>query len=372
MRKVIILYRNFYTPDGNEMSVGGIQTYIKMLIEVIKENNMIPVIYQYSDVDFRNQYNDVTVYGVRMEKRWSDKRKRKVLYRKCMENYNSKNDIILFACETMVVKNNEDRVIAIQHGVSWDIKGHEDLSHQKNLLFIFLKAIRAFKLVNRIYSVKTLVGVDYNFLNWYRTQVAYIEVDVKVIPNCVDIKKVNKPQNDMIEVIFARRFNVRRGTRLFAHVVKDFLKKYDNVRFTFAGSGPDEELLKEFFKGNKKVRFIKYDSEKSLEIHEKYDIAVIPTIGSEGTSFSLLEAMASKCSVIASNVGGMTNIILDNYNGLMISPNQEQLFEALERLVNDSDLRETISENAYYTVSRAFNKNIWKEKWTKVFNSFDM
>ncbi|WP_420491566.1 glycosyltransferase [Neobacillus drentensis] len=53
-------------------------------------------------------------------------------------------------------------------------------------------------------------------------------------------------------------------------------------------------------------------------------------LGSEGTSLSLLEAMAAKCAEIATNVGGMTNIILDNYNGLIINPDESELYLALE------------------------------------------
>ncbi|MFX3660618.1 MAG: glycosyltransferase family 4 protein [Ectobacillus sp.] len=367
MRKVFILYENFYTPDGKKMSIGGIQTYIKLLIKVINKMNLTPVVYQYANQNFEKNFNGVNVYGVKMRPSWSKRKKNKVLFDKCQEQYNPKKDVIIFACETMSIKNTENRVIGIQHGITWDVRGHEHYSHPKNLMFIFWRAIMAYRTAKRLNNVRVLVGVDYNFLNWYRTQVAYIEKDVKVIPNATDIKhNINKRSDNNIKIIFARRFQKYRGSRLFASVVSQIINKYDNVQITFAGSGPDELYLKKLFQDTTKVNFITYESEKSLEVHEKYDIAVIPTIGSEGTSLSLLEAMASKCAVVATNVGGMTNIILDHYNGLLINPEEKSLYEAIEMLIIDKELRDFLAENAYETVSQAFNKNLWEKRWEKL------
>lgn len=370
MRKVFILYENFYSPDGKKMSIGGIQTYIKLLIDVIRSNNMIPVVFQYANTNFVNTYNDVKVYGVAMKSGWRKKKKNQVLFKNCKRIFDINKDTIIFASETMSVKNNEKRVIGIQHGITWDVKGHEHFSRSKNMMFIFWRAFMAYKTAKLMHNVKVLVGVDYNFLNWYRTQVAYIEGDVVVIPNCTRIDSKFKNESDSINIIFARRFQKYRGTRLFASVARKILDKYENVRITFAGSGPDESYLKEMFQNDKNVKFMSYDSEHSLEVHKDYQIAVIPTIGSEGTSLSLLEAMASNCAVIATNVGGMTNIILDNYNGLLVNPEEKQLNVAIEELIENKEKREKLAEKGYETVAQAFSRELWQKKWTQVFEDY--
>lgn len=114
------------------------------------------------------------------------------------------------------------------------------------------------------------------------------------------------------------------------------------------------------------MNFITYNSEKSLKIHQDKDIAVIPTIASEGTSLSLLEAMAAGCAVICTNVGGMTNIIIDGYNGLMINPDEDSLYKALDRLIEDKLLRGRLQAKAYETIKEAFSLNIWKSKWAQI------
>src|SRR5690606_35604225 len=154
-------------------------------------------------------------------------------------------------------------------------------------------------------------------------------------------------------------------TKLFSSVLNRILDENDNVYATFAGNGPDEAYLKELFDSHPQVRFITYESEDSIEIHKEFQITIVPTIGSEGTSLSLLEAMSAKCAVIATNVGGMTNIILDKYNGLMINPDEVELYEALTTLIKNKAFHEEIANNGFLTVSKAFNKELWEERWTK-------
>ena len=100
--------------------------------------------------------------------------------------------------------------------------------------------------------------------------------------------------------------------------------------------------------------------------HSEIDISIVPTIGSEGTSLSLLEAMASKTAVVCTNVGGMSNIIIDNFNGFIINPNVEELFLKVSKLIEDKELRDRLSNNAYLTVSEGFSFELWKQKWIEV------
>ena len=110
----------------------------------------------------------------------------------------------------------------------------------------------------------------------------------------------------------------------------------------------------------------KYEHSESLEIHSKHHIAIIPTYGSEGTSLSLLEAMTSGCVPVASNVGGMTNIILDNYNGFLVDPTAEAFIEKLIYLIENKSMRKDISQKAKQSIDVAFSYGIWKKKWLKV------
>ncbi len=124
--------------------------------------------------------------------------------------------------------------------------------------------------------------------------------------------------------------------------------------------------MREYLLNYLNVNFTKFSTLDSLNIHQQYHIAVVPSLGSEGTSLSLLEAMGGQCAVIATNVGGMTNIILDGYNGLLISPNKDELKLAILKLIDDCNLREQLGKNAFETVNKSFNKKKWDTLWLKV------
>ena len=371
MRKMFILYNSFYDRDGKEFRIGGIQTYIRNLLLVAEEAQYTPVIVQFGSKFFHRKFNGtVDVYGIDVSRERTLRRKVKALLKFVKDEY-SQNDVILFATDSLYTPTSYDKVIAIQHGIYWDVPSN---SSRTKLFEIIFKAIKGFLRINRLRGLQHLVCVDNNYINWLRTQSSFINMKLYYIPNSVYCGE-ETDVNDMsahsggdkpIRIVFARRFERYRGTRLFANAIEDLLKKHENIEVTFAGSGPDEEYLKERFIGFHRVKFTTYSSEKSIDFHRGFDIVVVPSLGSEGTSYSLLEAMVAGCAVVATNVGGMTNIVLDNYNGLLIAPEEQELYAALSKLIDDDSLRNKLSNNAYTSVNQAFSMELWIQKWKKV------
>ena len=76
--------------------------------------------------------------------------------------------------------------------------------------------------------------------------------------------------------------------------------------------------------------------------------------------------MSAHCAVLCTNVGGMTNIIIDGYNGIMASPNSDDLYVKLKLLTENKQLRSYLSDKGYDTVKQGFNLEKWEEKWTSV------
>ena len=86
------------------------------------------------------------------------------------------------------------------------------------------------------------------------------------------------------------------------------------------------------------------------------------TTASEGTSLSCLEAMASGNAVIATNVGGLPDLVQDGYNGLLIEPESKALGTALEKLIRQSRLRRELAARGV-EVARTFQLPVWRERW---------
>jgi glycosyltransferase involved in cell wall biosynthesis len=367
MARIHIICGRYYDFENNRYTVGGIQTYNTALRSVAEEMNIECVLYQPHTLEDEHVSGQTRIVQVAVSSGKTDIQKVRALLNECKKNFDVEHDILLFNTDSRIQKNFAKKSIAIQHGIFWDIPRHENKSTLFNSIYTFNRSREAFKILQRLRNVGNIVCVDYNFPNWYRSVAAYEAVNMKVIPNFTQIApKAEKPK-DRINIMFARRFEIYRGTRLFANAISRVLSEHDNVYVTVAGSGPDEKYIKDKLSVfAERVTFTKYTSDESLAIHADKHIAVVPTVGSEGTSLSLLEAMSAQCAVVCTNVGGMTNIVIDGYNGLMISPKENELYEAITKLINDEALRVRLSERAYETVQEGFSYEKWKESWKKV------
>ena len=76
------------------------------------------------------------------------------------------------------------------------------------------------------------------------------------------------------------------------------------------------------------------------------DIFVLPSL-SEAFSNSLMEAMASACAAVVSNVGGNPELIGDGHSGLLFAPESvAELSSCLRLLITNEDLRQRVSSHA--------------------------
>ena len=364
MKKIVFLYDLYYDFVNNRITIGGIQTYLSDLIKICLNLNYEVKLFQMGSFHDVTTLDGLTIEQIQVKPRHYDD------FYKFVLSSIDKDVVVLFGTETIVPKDLKGhKAIGIQHGIYWD----KPVRGSKSLLRMYLsKAYRNYKIIQHIRSLTSLVCVDYNYVNWLRAETDNVSTKLHIIPNYTKIAPIYEKPKDKVNIIFARRLFDYRGTRVFTSAAKRILSEYVDINVTVAGSGPDEEYMKNELGSYSNVEFITYKSSDSLNIHADKHIAVIPTIGSEGTSLSLLEAMSAQCAVIASNVGGMTNIILDNYNGLMVNAGDaEDLYLAIKRLLDNIDDRSRLSLKAYETVKLAFSYERWEEKWTRVLNSVE-
>lgn len=365
--KVVMIYSQYLDREGKSFKIGGVETYLYNLSKIIKSNGLEPIIIQSSDYEFKRKVDGVTIYGV-----INHKKSLKKLITKAEQIANINEDILIFGASINCKKSNFKKVISIQHGIYWDVDTIRGIHKIPSTISTILRGFQTLTEIKKQKNASTVVCVDNNYVNWYRTQTICRKQNHVVIPNCAFAHDnyISKNKEDrVLRIIYARRFEKIRGTEIIAEVMPKILKRFDNVEFTLAGDGSEAEFLKEKFKKFKNVKFIKYSADESINVHKEYDIAIIPSIASEGTSLSLLEAMYCGCAVVATNVGGITNIILDEYNGLIVNTTVDDVYNAIERLVIDRDLRNRISKKGQETVKYSFCYKKWKEKWEQVINS---
>ncbi len=140
----------------------------------------------------------------------------------------------------------------------------------------------------------------------------------------------------------------------------------------FAGTKTDSDELKELFKQHisdlSKGVFLGFrrDIERILNIT---DISVSPSV-SEALSGAVREAMACGVCVIASDVGGNSEIVKDGYNGFLINQSDfKNLSEKIIMLMKNKDLMKKISDNAYSSITDRFTIEKTAEETLKVYEN---
>ncbi len=182
-------------------------------------------------------------------------------------------------------------------------------------------------------------------------------------------KKYGFSENDLVVVSIAR-INKEKGYHILEDAIKQ-LKEYKNIKFLIAGSGDYLDTMKKNLSNQidiGKIVFLGFTSEVQ-KVNNCGDVFMLPTLH-ETLSIALLEASYAKLSLIASNVGGVPEIVENNINGILVEPNNsKQIFEAILKLHNDRDLCKTFSENAYRKVFEKFSADEISKKISKVYNS---
>lgn len=247
---------------------------------------------------------------------------------------------------------------ALQHGIAWDGPSGHITNKVKNH---FQK--RAMKKVNKI------ICVDTNFINWCRTtDSGYDSYRDKLvyIPNYADtdVFKYNFHEykdGDLLKLFFPRRLVPHRGFSIFMDMCNTLLNKGYNVHPVLA----IEEFRAEEFKS----LYPQYCDMGFEVVHPNFNeiashysdsfLTFVPSLWSEGTSLSAIESICSGCPVIASDVGGLGNIIIPHFNGLLLTPTVQVFVEATERLIADTNTRNKMARNCY-NVREYLGKNRWE------------
>ncbi len=93
-----------------------------------------------------------------------------------------------------------------------------------------------------------------------------------------------------------------------------------------------------------------------------FDIFVLPSLF-ESLPVSIIEAYAEGRPVIASRVGGVPELVIDEVTGILVPPKDSQILaKAIERLIEDRDLRERLAKNGYNRYLEDFTFSAMVEK----------
>lgn len=139
-------------------------------------------------------------------------------------------------------------------------------------------------------------------------------------------------------------------------------KKFPRLKLLIVGDGPEKENLHKQVREDevKNVEFAGY--QESLEkFYKRMDIFVLPSLR-DNFPLAILEAMSFGLPVIASNVGGVSEIIENGESGILVKAGDTQgLKNAIEKLLKDDKLRQKIARAGYETAKKFSRKKMHKK-----------
>ena len=108
---------------------------------------------------------------------------------------------------------------------------------------------------------------------------------------------------------------------------------------------------------------------KAMEVLKSSQVLVLPS-RIESVPQSILEAFYLKIPVIATDVGGVHELVSNNKTGLLITPNNsKELLENINYLLNDIDLCNRLANNAHEFVMKNFSWEVLLPKYLKLYEN---
>ncbi|MFH1478574.1 MAG: glycosyltransferase family 4 protein [Candidatus Omnitrophota bacterium] len=136
-----------------------------------------------------------------------------------------------------------------------------------------------------------------------------------------------------------------KGYIYLLRAIKELLDEIDNVVFIFKGHGEQKKYIKkevERLDIQEKLLFLDVDFEVK-DLLKGSDLFVLPSL-SEGFPLTLIEAMWCETPIVATNVGGVREILTDKENALLVAPyNVGQLKEAMLSLLRNDGYAKSLA-----------------------------
>lgn len=359
-----IVNMTYFDWEGKAVYKGGAERYVYDLARLLMSEGKTVRVVQAARRDFENDYHGVKVRGVRVNCDFYFEPVSKELDKACREA-----SVVIASPVELASHLSHRNVIGINHGIHWDDPFNSVNRFQLKRYRGVFRALR---------NCQAVVAVDTNFINWLRTYDHALTAKVSYIPNYVDtevFRPAEKRYDGEIRCLYPRRLYEARGLYVTMEAFERLFRRYEGVTLHFVGqadSPADAERVREFLRRHgARVTWEELDMNEMHKAYEQSHIVLVPTMYSEGTSLSCLEGMATGNAVVTTTVGGLPNLVMDGFNGVLVRPDAVELSRAIERLVEEPQRIQKMAR-AGLELASAFNKAHWDDRWRSLMRELSL
>jgi len=225
--------------------------------------------------------------------------------------------------------------------------------------------------------------------NWMKRWVEenfHIKKNISVIPNSVDIRDWKYRNHDPLEsgefseklknrriILYVGRLLTMKGVDVLMEAIPSVLNRMGKEDPLFVFVGPGESIRYSSMAKSKRIEssciFTGPTSREGVvQLMKKAELLVAPSF-IENTPYTILESMACGVPVIASNVGGVSEIIENGYNGMLVEPNSsEAITNSITKLLEDPSLQHTMGQRAIETIKTKFSWSVNLKKYIEAYS----
>ncbi|MCW8804538.1 MAG: glycosyltransferase family 4 protein [Ignavibacteriaceae bacterium] len=221
---------------------------------------------------------------------------------------------------------------------------HNNVNPRKHNVFIILEMLSIFfnkKVIAISQSVKNSL-IKYEFVS---------EKKIYVLPNGIEYQKFLKSANSSslsnnkpIIIGTVCRLERQKGISYLLLAMKIILAKFPHVQLEIVGDGSLLGELKHFSRKlgiSNSVNFFGKFADV-IPFYKKMNVFVLPSLY-EGFGIVLLEAMAAGVPIVATNVDGIKEVVMDGVSGILVPPkNPEAIASAVTKIIESPHLARSL------------------------------
>ncbi|MCK4828524.1 glycosyltransferase, partial [bacterium] len=190
----------------------------------------------------------------------------------------------------------------------------------------------------------------------------------------------NQPFDKEIEDFCSKAFTIgsigrlssEKGYGYLIEALSLLIKKEIDARLIIIGEGYERDYLECLitkFKLTERVMLPGYRAE-AKEFIPYFNVFALSSL-TEGLPITLLEAMQARVPVVATNVGGIPDVLQNGDAGLLVEPcNPEALVEEIIKIHNNGTFAQKLVEAAYQRVITNYSSKAMAQKYLYLYNRF--
>ena len=237
------------------------------------------------------------------------------------------------------------------------------------------------KIIHRIMFLETVYSQEISTSEYF-LRAQNLNDPVLVIPYGVDSQEFEKVKEQRVEgqfnVLFVGRLDYVKGLDVLLKATKKvidsngFIQSHKDFLLHLVGTGPDKTALQKLTEKLEIQNFVRFHGlvtgENLMELYKKCDLFVLPS-RVEALPFAVLEAASARLPILATSVGDLKKLVIENVNGHLVEPDDtDEMAYYLEQFAGNPHLSR-MGDASYDLVTQEYTWENTVKKLVRVYES---